>query len=212
MTQPPWPERLVEVIAGEVKRHRQRRGLSAQQLADACARLGLPIQRSVLANLESGRRANLSVPELLVLAAALNVAPVLLVFPVGSQELSEFRPGMKVDTWRAAQWFGGQGEDPTPTTNASRERVYRLPMRLYADHEKAIRRLAGARANVATLGIRARTENGDIAETLRLAEDTLSQTEAILKDVRQYMHDQGITPPRLAEPMPAWVPDDGEAP
>lgn len=199
MTQLDWPARLIGVVASEVKRHRQRRGLSAQQLADACAELGLPIQRSVLANLESGRRTNLSVPELLVIAAALKVAPVLLVFPVGREALSEFLPERTAETWRAAQWFGGHGEDPTPTVNADRERVHRLPVRLYADHEQAIRRLSEARANADALRTRARTENGDIARALELAEENVTHTVGILRDLRRYMRDQGIQPPAISE-------------
>lgn len=196
-----WGPRLVAAIAGEVRRYRQRRGLSTQQLAEECARLGYPIKRSVLSNLELGYRETITVRELLVLAAVLRVAPVLLVFPLGREAVSEFLPDMPVDTWAAAQWFGGHGEDPSPTVNADRERVYRLPVRLYADHDRGLRRLSDARANAAKLRKRARAENGDIADALEVAEQNVRQSEDILRDIRRHMRDQGIAPPALTEPI-----------
>ena len=68
-----WPARVAATVAREVRRYResQRPKMSAQQLADRTAELGAPIPRSVLANLESGRRETVSVAEILVLAAAL---------------------------------------------------------------------------------------------------------------------------------------------
>jgi len=86
--------------------------MSAQQLADACDRLGHPVPRSVLTNLENGRREAVSVPELLALAAALGVAPALLVFPVGTAVPVEMLPGQVADPWRGYRWFVG---DPTPS-------------------------------------------------------------------------------------------------
>jgi transcriptional regulator with XRE-family HTH domain len=100
---------LVTAIAAEVRRHRVERGMSAQQLSDACAELGLPIARAVLANLESGRRGTVSVPELFVLAKALGVPPLMLLFPVGRSEFMEVLPGREMDTWAAAKWFTGEG-------------------------------------------------------------------------------------------------------
>lgn len=40
-------------------------GWSAQDLADQCSRLGHPIPRNVIANMESGRRANLPLVDVL---------------------------------------------------------------------------------------------------------------------------------------------------
>lgn len=77
--------------------------MSAQDLADETERLGHPIGRSVLANLENGRRPTLSVAELIVLAKALRVPPLLLLFPVGHVEEVELPPHGKVSTWFASQ-------------------------------------------------------------------------------------------------------------
>jgi transcriptional regulator with XRE-family HTH domain len=110
MTQPPtpdWSTRLALSVAQEVRRHRQAQGLSAQQLADRCAEVGMPIKRSVLANMESGRRTTVTIAEILILAAALNIPPALLVFPVGQTERVEKLPGVEVEPLDAADWLGG---------------------------------------------------------------------------------------------------------
>lgn len=91
-----WSVRLVRVIAQEVRRHRDAQKISAQQLADRCTDLGLPIKRSVIANLETGHRETVTVPELLVLGAALNVSPALLAIPVGRSESVEILPELDV--------------------------------------------------------------------------------------------------------------------
>lgn len=102
-----WSTRLAQSIAGEVRRYRQARGLSAQQLADRCASLGMPIQRSVLANLESGRRTTVTVAEVLVLAKALGVPPGALIFPVGTQPVVEILPDGYVEPLSAVNWLSG---------------------------------------------------------------------------------------------------------
>ncbi|MEV0282454.1 helix-turn-helix transcriptional regulator, partial [Streptomyces sp. NPDC050610] len=56
---PEWVDRVKANVAGEVRRRRKEKGWSAQDLADRCERLGHPIPRNVIANMESGRRASL---------------------------------------------------------------------------------------------------------------------------------------------------------
>lgn len=86
--------------------------MSVQQLSDACSELGLPIARSVLANFESGRRPTISVPELLVLAKALGVPPMALMFPVGYEDETEVLPGRKAHPVTALRWASGEGYLP----------------------------------------------------------------------------------------------------
>ncbi len=82
--------------------------MSMQKLADRTAELGVAIPRSVLANLESGRRETVSVAEVLVLAAALNVAPIELMCPVGFDKQTEMLPGRMMDPLDAMRWFTGE--------------------------------------------------------------------------------------------------------
>jgi len=104
-----WPTDMARLVAREVRRYRERQRpkMSAQQLADRTAELGMPIPRSVLANLESGRRETVSVAEVLVLAAALNVAPTELICPVGFDKQTEMLPGRAMDPLAARRWFTG---------------------------------------------------------------------------------------------------------
>ncbi|MEU3898815.1 helix-turn-helix transcriptional regulator [Streptomyces sp. NPDC045251] len=113
MTQIQWPSRIGTAVAAEVRRHRHAQGMSAQQLADRCAALGLPLGRSVIANFESGRRPTVSVPELLVLAYALGVPPLALLFPAGREATVEPLPDRTAPTWDALRWFTGEGPLPT---------------------------------------------------------------------------------------------------
>lgn len=78
MTQSRSPHR---VIAERVKALRKGRGWSAQRLADEMTRVGISWDRSIVANLENGRRAVVSVEEWLTLAYVLDVAPVHLLVP-----------------------------------------------------------------------------------------------------------------------------------
>ncbi len=70
-------------VAERVKDLRQRRGWTAAELALRCADKGLDgFNRSVLANIESGRRKYVTVDELTALAYVLDVAPIHLLVPV----------------------------------------------------------------------------------------------------------------------------------
>jgi len=93
------------------------RRLSAQKLADACTKLGFPLDRSVISNFENGRRTTVTVAEVLALAKALDVPPILLIFPVGVDRALDVLPGEGRSTWAAAKWF--TGEEPFPTPDAT---------------------------------------------------------------------------------------------
>jgi transcriptional regulator with XRE-family HTH domain len=109
-------------IADRVKELRQKRGWSAAALADECAELGMPaLNRSVIANLESGRRTYVSTDELLVFAYALDVAPVHLMVPLEEDDSIEqhryyVTPGHAMHVPVTRQWIRGEfcppGRDP----------------------------------------------------------------------------------------------------
>jgi transcriptional regulator with XRE-family HTH domain len=107
-TQATWAARITRAIAGEIRQRRKARGMSAEDLAAACADLGMPIPRSTLADLENGRRASISVAEWLAIAAALDVPPVMLLCPVGTADTAEVLPGTEAPAFRAAQWVAGE--------------------------------------------------------------------------------------------------------
>lgn len=103
MTQ--WDVEMHVRIAGAIKAARGKR--SAQWLADRTADLGYPISRAQIANYESGRKKNLDIAELLVIAAALDTSPVNLVFPGPYDAQVEFLPGRHESELDAAEWFSG---------------------------------------------------------------------------------------------------------
>ncbi|MFI9552362.1 helix-turn-helix domain-containing protein [Nonomuraea endophytica] len=112
MEQREWTTQMTRQVGAQVARLRTRPGpdgkrMTAQALADRCAELGLPMDRSVIAKLEKGLRQSISVAELIILAKALEVAPVRLLFPLEEQGTIEILPGRKVPIWRAAEWFDG---------------------------------------------------------------------------------------------------------
>lgn len=99
-----WADRYAEVVAQQVRYYRKARGMSAQNLSDACAELGLPIHRSVIANFENGRRAKLDLGELMTIALALDVAPILLMLPQdGAMEIG----GRSMARPDALAWIAG---------------------------------------------------------------------------------------------------------
>lgn len=66
VTQPIHP--VTRTVARNVRAHRKQRGLTAEVLARAMTERGVYMRRSVLANLEAGRRENVTVAELAVFA------------------------------------------------------------------------------------------------------------------------------------------------
>ena len=74
-----WGEEQALRVIQEV--HRLRKPHSAQWLANQTKELGHEVTRSVIADLENGRRRYVTIAELTVLAYALNTAPIALLFP-----------------------------------------------------------------------------------------------------------------------------------
>ncbi|GAA3465701.1 hypothetical protein GCM10018965_002530 [Nonomuraea roseola] len=103
----PWTAAYTLLVADNVRHHRTRQGLSVQKLADRCTAMGLPMERSNLAKLESGHRASVTVPELLVLAHALNTPPLLLLAPLGRADSVEILPGVEAAPQEAVFWLDG---------------------------------------------------------------------------------------------------------
>ena len=95
---------------------RRRRGWSAAQLGEAMSGQGIPWDRSIVANLENGRRASVSVDEWLALAYVLEVPPIsLLVSPDPNAEYMA-TPALATSAGRIEPWVAGSlplpGIDP----------------------------------------------------------------------------------------------------
>src|SRR5512132_1898192 len=107
MTQEPTAARPVEHLAQRVRELRRRRGLSAAQLAERLRQVGLDWDRSIVANLENGRRASLDVAELLALALVLDVAPVHLLIPLDDDQPYRVTPTRVEPAGRTRDWVRG---------------------------------------------------------------------------------------------------------
>ena len=71
----PKPGAKASAVARNVRLERANRGWSAEDLAVRTQATACPIPRSIIANLENGRRADVSVDELAAFAAALGMDP-----------------------------------------------------------------------------------------------------------------------------------------
>lgn len=160
--------------------------MSAQQLADECARRGLDLSRGTIAKLESGSRTSVALDELLVLAAALEVPPVRLIAPVGASELAEVLPGHSLPSWDAAKWITG---DVALTRSGAVEPADPFePMHLYREHEEHIQARQRAFASKAETGLSIIARDADLAR-LRAQMRRLGVLPPPLPDELAYLDD-----------------------
>ncbi|MCX6468083.1 MAG: hypothetical protein NTW76_02045 [Corynebacteriales bacterium] len=103
-SEPDWSASQTALIAATIKDLRGKR--SAQWLSDVTADLGQRVARSTISELETKRRKYISVAELSVLAHALGVAPLELLYPRQADSV-EYLPGKFDDSTAAFDWFAG---------------------------------------------------------------------------------------------------------
>lgn len=217
-----WPTELADAIGLRVRHYRQALRMSVQQLSDAVAELGVTIGRPVLSNLETGRRHAISVPELFVLARALGVAPVLLLFPIGRDETMQVLPSQEMGTWQALKWFAGEGDflvrddagrwlpDPMHDRKASRAvPLWRRQDEVLADWRRARMRAEAARkaADVPSVGDEERIAHQHAAAQWDRA---VEQAERELRAVRREIKDIGLTPTELTPNLRHVDDEDGQ--
>jgi hypothetical protein len=180
--------------------------MSMQQLADRTAELGMPIPQSVLANLESGRRDTVAVAEVLVLAAALDISPIELIFPVGFDEQTEILPGREVDPLTAMRWFAGERvlhivdegtilREPDTTERSSpylAKQHYDLIEYLRTQEAVAAHAMADASAESADDSARAAASH-----LMKSVADLREFMREPLRRVRAEMRERGMIPPDL---------------
>lgn len=112
-----WASALVKRVGLAIKAARH--GRSAAWLSDRTAELGYRISPTVIAKLDSGHRGTvLGVAELLILAAALDVPPLALLFPDLPAGRVETLPGQRMSSMDAYLWATGIGRDSDPTAGA----------------------------------------------------------------------------------------------
>lgn len=96
------------VIAKRLRELRERRGITAEQLSERMRDVGVPFDKSVVANLETGRRRFVTVQELLALAHILDVAPVHLLLPIDNEAAAyAYTPNRTAEVWKVREWVRG---------------------------------------------------------------------------------------------------------
>ncbi|WP_333769318.1 helix-turn-helix domain-containing protein [Streptomyces sp. IBSBF 2435] len=223
MTQIDWQARLTGRVADTVRRLREERGMTAQEVADACAALGHRMPRSVIANLENGRRSGIDLTELLVLAKVLDVPPVALLVPAGQVSSVELLPGRDMPTDEALEWVSGElplGTEPEEDTLEERYDQLRR-------HAQGVRNVLLATKTAdeyrrALTLIRDPKQRAAQEDWVGKMDMYTSQTVHDLQDYRAAMRARGITPPDLPEELDhldliqtedGWVPiDEGPKP
>jgi transcriptional regulator with XRE-family HTH domain len=182
-----WAARIAGGIGERIAFYRVRAHLSAEAVAGRCAELGMPsISRVVITKLENGRRETVSTAELHVLAAALGVAPIVLLFPLGHAPGVEVLPGRKVDPWDACRWFAGDDDRDGP-------------LGLWRDHqriESQIQRMDTYRAHSMDSAHRPPGAQPPLV-TPQIFADNIEVLAASLRRVREALRGQGMTPPQL---------------
>jgi transcriptional regulator with XRE-family HTH domain len=103
-----WELELSGRVGAAVQARRKARKLTALDLADKCRGLGYPITRVAISKIETNnRRGKLDVAELIVLAKALDIPPVLLLAPDFPDGHVETVPGRETESRVAVKWFSG---------------------------------------------------------------------------------------------------------
>lgn len=115
------------MLAARVKDIRERKGWSAQRLADRCEELGAEyLNRSVIANIESGRKKNVTLEQAFILAFALGVAPIFLMVPIDNgedlMEAMQIAPHAMYEPGVVRDWARGY----LPIEQSGPDYIYRL--------------------------------------------------------------------------------------
>ncbi|QCX77203.1 hypothetical protein C9F11_17755 [Streptomyces sp. YIM 121038] len=191
---PEWMDQVMATVAGEVRRRRKELRWSAQDLADKCEAIGHPIPRNVIANMESGRRSNLPLVDVMVLAQALNTSPICLIYPVGYVEYVQRLPLQDpTPTLDALKWFTGERAELGAEDDM---------LRYFRAHRAAEERLRTAGKEEEYAGYKARSANNADrkAEALRAQAHAAEAAEAAkvrLRKTRAFIREEGVTPPYL---------------
>lgn len=190
MAQESWQAALTKSVATQIRRWRLQRGLSAQQLSDRCGELGHAIPRPVLSNIETGRRESITLAELLIIAAALDVPPLVLISPPIDEEAIEILPDQRVVLWQVVGWFMGVGP-PTAESTTGRNPIVQMVL---------------SQLSRTAIGV---TPDGTAVEGLG---ESIAKVQALLvyirSDLVQTMRDRGEEPPPLPPELRAQLAQD----
>lgn len=189
---------VAQVVAERVRYYRDKKlGWTQQELADETERLGHPLNRVTVAKIEAGgtRASNISLVDVLALAAALNVPPPLLFLPLGVEERVAITPKVVIHPHLVLDWI--TGEEPLVYSNRRTRdsktwNEHATPMWLFQDLRRRQDEAQKAQAFLDYL------DDGD--ERLPLAKERLDGALRQLEQHLTYMERQSLRTPAMPEP------------
>lgn len=110
MPKPTWAEERAKRIGAEIKRLRGKN--TGQWLADETERHGHTVSRTTISEIENGKRRDITLSEITVIARALAVSPVQLIYPDLAHGPVEVLPNAIVNSAQAVRWFSGEAVLP----------------------------------------------------------------------------------------------------
>ncbi|MEV8370147.1 helix-turn-helix transcriptional regulator [Microbacterium sp. NPDC064584] len=129
-------------IGKRIGRYRRIAGLSARELAEQAGR---GLTRGIIANLESERKTDITVDQLLAIAVTLGVPPLVLALPVEAPfrvvELANGTRPQAAPVWVAAEWFRDENLAKFAMETPAAP-VARTTLRMTADYVQRVRDLA----------------------------------------------------------------------
>lgn len=134
MTSEDWARVMTKVVAAGIKRLRGDR--TVQWVSDRTAELGHTVSRSRISDIEGGKRGGpIGVAELIVIAEALDVPPLELLY-CGVLVTGEvaYLPGLTMTGWEALMRFTGDGPPARHTPLRSGRERHLMLMRELVEH------------------------------------------------------------------------------
>lgn len=192
------PKRPSEWLARQLPVWRKRRGLTVEQLADRVKALGEPLGRVTITKIENGDR-GISLDEGLLLAAALNVPPAVLWFPVESGKRVAVTPKSNIHPHLAHEWLAGKQPLATTERSATGLGQWKGAAGLLSLYDEL--RAAQDATQRAWTALRNAEYVGE-EQSVRKARVTFARRLGDLADVRGRMREAGLTPPKLPE---EWI-------
>lgn len=120
-----WQADLAGRIGRAVASRRTKLLLTAASLSARTKKLGYPISSAAITKIENNERAGrIEVAEFLVLAAALELPPMLLLFPSFPEGSEQILPGLTGSTDAGVRWVSGTDGLPGPVDSDSERGLY----------------------------------------------------------------------------------------
>lgn len=193
------PRTVDTVLADRLYAYCQGRGWSAQTLSNEIAKLGGHLGRATISKIWNGDR-TVTVDEWLLLAAALNVPPPLLLLPIGESEAVKITERSTIHPHLAYKWVAGLGPLADSKQYAIGIRDWQAaarPLQLYSQHDDFVERVSQADQDVR----RAKLVSDDEA---RAAREAYVDALGALVEHRSLMRETGYPPPEIPD---EWVRD-----